>query len=68
MSETQELAELREQARESLKALKEKAGELPREAARQLDDEAHRNPWPFVALAAFLSLVFGFLLGRQTKR
>lgn len=64
----QELAELRDQARESLEALKGRAGDISRDAAHKVDEEAHRNPWQFVALAAIVSLVFGFLLGRQTKR
>ena len=37
-------------------------------AGRQVDDEAHRSPWIFVGVAAFFSMILGYLLGRTSRR
>ena len=59
--------QLEETSEESLNILKERLAEASQDAARVVDDEAHQNPWKFVGIAALISLLIGFFLGRKSK-
>ena len=37
-------------------------------AANQIDRQAKTKPWYFVALTAFFTMIFGFFMGRKSKR
>jgi ElaB/YqjD/DUF883 family membrane-anchored ribosome-binding protein len=41
--------------------------EKVRDFASRVDQDVHRNPWPFLGGAALGSLLLGFLLGRSRK-
>ncbi len=53
---------------DAVEALKNSALTTKSKAAvRQLDDEAHKNPWLLIGIAALVAALFGFLLGRKSK-
>jgi ElaB/YqjD/DUF883 family membrane-anchored ribosome-binding protein len=39
--------------------------EKARELARNLDENVHRNPWPYVGGVAVAALLLGYILGRK---
>ena len=41
--------------------------EQAREVARDVDQHVHRNPWPYIAGAAGVGLLLGYILGRKRK-
>lgn len=43
------------------------AGEVISEAKERVESEVRKNPWLFIGVAAALSLIIGFLLGRKSK-
>jgi ElaB/YqjD/DUF883 family membrane-anchored ribosome-binding protein len=59
---------LKEEPAESLDELKAKVVDIAHDAAKLVDNEARKNPWHFVGFAALLAAIFGFLLGKKTKR
>ncbi len=58
---------LDEQSADSLNVLKDRLTDVSHDAARVVDDEAHKSPWRFVGIAAIVSLILGFVLGRKSK-
>jgi ElaB/YqjD/DUF883 family membrane-anchored ribosome-binding protein len=54
---------LEEQARETLAQGEAKA----REIASKVDDDVHKNPWPYLAGTALGFLVLGLFFGRSRK-
>lgn len=59
--------QMQEQFAQSVHQAREKVVDVTKHAARSVDTEAHRNPWAFVGIAAFVSAVIGFFLGRKSK-
>ena len=41
--------------------------EKAREIAGDVDKNVHRNPWPYIGGAAVVSLLLGYILGRNRK-
>jgi ElaB/YqjD/DUF883 family membrane-anchored ribosome-binding protein len=37
-----------------------------KEIAGTIDDQVHRNPWPYIGGAALGGLLLGFILGRKS--
>lgn len=60
--------EIKERSYETLRDAKDHMTEFSKETARKVDRKAHQNPWAFVGIAAFCSVVLGFILGRKTHR
>ena len=65
-------AELRAQALQQLKALRERLHDAQaaavrqgKEAARVTDEYVHENPWRSILAAASLGVVVGLLIGRR---
>jgi ElaB/YqjD/DUF883 family membrane-anchored ribosome-binding protein len=58
------IEEIKERAEQSLEVLKAEVVDV----AKLVDERARKSPWKFVSFAALLAVIFGFLLGRQTKR
>ena len=50
-------------AQEAIVQSKEKVMEI----AGEVDKRVHKDPWPYIAGAAAVSLLFGFLLGSKRK-
>ena len=62
----------RQRAEESVKAARERLGELEgelrvraREAARTTDRYVHENPWGAIGMAAGIGFILGLLSGRR---
>lgn len=60
--------------REAVESTKETAGEVIREgqvrvrkAAKEVDKNAHKNPWAFIGAAAGTALLLGFILGKVSN-
>jgi ElaB/YqjD/DUF883 family membrane-anchored ribosome-binding protein len=46
---------------------KEVGVEKAREIAHDVDKSVHQNPWPYIAGAAAVGVLLGFILGRNRK-
>lgn len=60
--------DLKEQSVEKLQDAKMRVVDGTRDAAKKIDREAHKRPWAFVGAAALFTTIFGFFLGRKSKR
>jgi ElaB/YqjD/DUF883 family membrane-anchored ribosome-binding protein len=60
--------ELKETSSEQLNAAKIKVVDASKQAVDKVDTEARKRPWHFMGVASFFSLVFGFLMGRKSKK
>jgi ElaB/YqjD/DUF883 family membrane-anchored ribosome-binding protein len=58
---------LRQAATDSLYATKDRAAEMSKDVAKRVDKSAHENVWTFLGVAAFFSLIFGFMIGRRSS-
>ena len=59
---------MRAQLQSRLEDIKTQSIETGKQVAHKLDNEAHKRPWHFVGFAAVFSAIFGFFVGRKTKR
>lgn len=59
--------QMQEEFAKTVHQAREKVVDVTKHAAKSVDTEAHRNPWAFVGIAAFLAAVIGFFLGRKSK-
>jgi len=50
---------------EAVAHLKDRGVEKACELSRDVDKSAHQNPWPFIGGTAIISLLFGYILGRN---
>ena len=62
------MQDFKDQTVKTFEDAKLKTVEGSKEAAQRLDQEAHRRPWLFVAIAAGIAGFFAFFLGRKSKR
>lgn len=60
--------DLREKSVDQLHQAREKVMDVSKDAAKKVDEHAHKRPWHFVGIAALFASMLGFLLGRKTKR
>ncbi len=44
------------------------AKEYGLEKAKQVDEQVHKNPWPYIGGAAGFGLLLGYILGRNNSR
>ena len=61
------LSDARKHAVEAAAHAKDVSVEKAREVARDVDQHVHRNPWPYIAGAAGIGLLLGYILGRNRK-
>jgi len=61
------LSDAKKHAAEAAAHAKDVSVEKARELAGDVDKSVHRNPWPFIGGAAVISLLFGYILGRNPK-
>lgn len=61
------LSDAKKHAAEAALHAKEVSVEKAREIACDVDKSVHRNPWPFIGGTAVISLLFGYILGRNPK-
>ena len=61
------LSDARKHAVEAAAHAKDVGVEKARELARDADKSVHQNPWPYIAGAAVVGLLFGYILGRNRK-
>ena len=58
---------IKESAVSSLAQAKERAVIMSKNAAENVDEAAHKNPWVFIGGTAAVSAILGFLLGRKFR-
>jgi len=61
------LSNAKKQAVEAAAHAKDVSIEKAREIALDVDESAHRNPWPYIAGTAVVGLLLGYILGRNSK-
>ncbi|MDD4872279.1 MAG: hypothetical protein PHR77_17120 [Kiritimatiellae bacterium] len=61
------LSSAKKQALEAAAHAKDIGVDKAREIALDLDESAHRNPWPYIAGTAVVTLLLGYILGRNRK-
>jgi ElaB/YqjD/DUF883 family membrane-anchored ribosome-binding protein len=61
------LSDAKKHASEAAMHAKEVSVEKAKEMASDVDKNVHRNPWPFIGGAAVVSLLLGYILGRNPK-
>ncbi|OGV67942.1 MAG: hypothetical protein A2283_12270 [Lentisphaerae bacterium RIFOXYA12_FULL_48_11] len=63
----QTLSSAKKHAVEAALRAKEAGVEKAKEIALDVDESAHRNPWPYIAGTAVVGLLLGYILGRNRK-
>jgi ElaB/YqjD/DUF883 family membrane-anchored ribosome-binding protein len=63
-----QLQGFKNQAAEKVEQLTTKARENTQKAVKEIDEQAHRTPWLFVAVASVFALLLGFVLGGRRNR
>ncbi len=63
----QSLATAKEQALEALAHAKEVSVDKAREVARDVNENVHQNPWPYIAGTAVVGILAGYILGRNRQ-
>ncbi len=66
--EIQHMRPYLDEASRKLHVVQDKAIEASRDAAKAVDEDAHKRPWFYVGIIAGLSVILGFLLGRGSRR
>jgi len=61
------LSDARKHAVEAAVHAKDVGVEKARELARGVEENVHRNPWPYIAGAAGVGLLLGYILGRDRE-
>ena len=61
------LADAKKHAAEAAAHAKEVGVEKAKELAGEVDQSVHRNPWPYIGGTAVISLLLGYILGRNPK-
>ena len=61
------LADAKKHATDAATHAKEVGVEKAREIAGDVDKNVHRNPWAFIGGTAVISLLLGYILGRNPK-
>ena len=61
------LSDAKKHAAEAAIHAKEVSVEKAREIVGDVDKNIHRNPWSYIAGTAVISLLFGYILGRNPK-
>lgn len=62
------LNEIKEEAQKRLNSIRDKTKESTRNAVRSVDELVQNDPWPVIGFFSLLAGIFGFLLGRKSKR
>ncbi len=61
------LLNAKDQALEAVAHAKDVSIEKVREVSRDVDNNVHQNPWPYLAGTAVVGLLLGYVLGRNRK-
>ena len=61
------LSDAKKHAAEAAAHAKEVSVEKAKELAGDVDKSVHRNPWPYIGGTAVISLLLGYILGRNPK-
>jgi ElaB/YqjD/DUF883 family membrane-anchored ribosome-binding protein len=61
------LSDAKKHAAEAAAHAKEVGVEKAKELAGEVDEKVHRNPWPYIGGTAVISLLLGYILGRNPK-
>jgi len=61
------LSEAKKHAVEAAAHAKDVGVEKAKEIARDVDQNVHHNPWPYIGGTAVVSLLLGYILGRNRK-
>ena len=61
------LSDARKHAVEAATHAKDTGVEKARDIADQVDKNVHSNPWPYIGGTAVVSLLLGYILGRNRK-
>jgi len=61
------LSDAKRHAAEAAAHAKDVGVEKAREIAGDVDKNVHRNPWPYIGGTAVISLLLGWILGRNPK-
>ena len=61
------LANAKARALDAVTHAKDVSIEKAREIARDVDQNVHQNPWPYIAGTAAVGLLLGYILGRNRK-
>lgn len=61
------LSEVKEATTHSLYQAKDQAIQATTDAAKKVDESAHKSPWAFIGFAAGVSALLGYLIGCKSK-
>jgi ElaB/YqjD/DUF883 family membrane-anchored ribosome-binding protein len=60
--------DVKEKAAQKFEVVKDTVIEHSKEAGKKIDADAHRRPWFYVGFTALFTVIFGFFVGRKSKR
>ena len=61
----EKLGDVKVKAADAATRAREAGAEKAKEVAKTLDENVHRNPWPYVGGTAVVALLLGYILGRK---
>ena len=61
----EKLGDVKVKAADAATRAREAGSEKAKEVAKTLDENVHRNPWPYVGGTAVVALLLGYILGRK---
>ena len=61
----EKLGDVKVKAADAATRAREAGTDKAKEVAKTLDENVHRNPWPYVGGTAVVALLFGYILGRK---
>jgi ElaB/YqjD/DUF883 family membrane-anchored ribosome-binding protein len=60
--------DVKDQTVQNLVDARDRLKHVSKQAVKNVDHHVRRDPWKFIGGAALFSVVFGFFLGRKSKR